>query len=97
MLFFNSNIRNIGQRGRVNMNNVKRIYVEKKSGFDIEAQTLYRDLKYNLGIKGLEYVRILNRYDVEGITDDEYRACRDTIFSEPPVDIVYDEEFALKD
>jgi len=97
MLFFNSNIRNIGQRGRVNMNNVKRIYVEKKSGFDIEAQALYRDLKYNLGIKGLEYVRILNRYDVEGITDDEYRACRDTIFSEPPVDIVYDEEFALKD
>jgi len=78
------------------MDNVRRIYVEKKEGFDIEAQAFFRDLKYNLGIKGLEYVRILNRYDVEGITDDEYRACRDTIFSEPPVDKVYDEEFDLR-
>lgn len=79
------------------MSKVKRIYVEKKAGFDIEAQAIYRDLKYNLGIKGLEYVRLLNRYDVEGITDDEYRMCRNIIFSEPPVDMVYDEDFILKD
>ena len=50
---------------RITMSKVKRIYVEKKAGFDIEAQAIYRDLKYNLGIKGLEYVRLLNRYDVE--------------------------------
>jgi len=74
---------------------VKRIFVEKKKGFDIEAQSLFRDLKYNLGIKGLEYVRIINRYDVEGITEEEYILSRDTIFSEPPVDKVYDEVFIV--
>jgi len=73
------------------MENVKRIYVEKKCGFDIEASGLYSDLKDNLGIKGLQSVRIVNRYDVEGITKDEYEAARCTIFSEPPVDLVYDE------
>ncbi|NSW89391.1 MAG: phosphoribosylformylglycinamidine synthase [Firmicutes bacterium] len=76
---------------------VRRIFVEKKKGFDIEAQALYKDLKYNLGIKSLEYVRIINRYDVEGISEEEYEASRNTIFSEPPVDIIYDEVFTLKE
>ena len=74
------------------MSKVKLIYVEKKAGFDIEAQAIYRDLKYNLGIKGLEYARLLNRYDVEGMTDDEYMVCRNIIFAEPPVDMVYVED-----
>ncbi|MCX7749720.1 MAG: phosphoribosylformylglycinamidine synthase [Clostridia bacterium] len=72
--------------------NVRRIFVEKKSGFDVEAQGLYRDLKENLGINGLRAVRIINRYDVEGISDEEYNLARNTIFSEPPVDLVFDEE-----
>jgi phosphoribosylformylglycinamidine synthase len=76
---------------------VRRIFVEKKKGFDIEAQALYRDLKYNLGIKGLEYVRVINKYDVEGISEEEYMASRNTIFSEPPEDIVYDEAFPVDD
>ncbi len=71
---------------------IKRIYVEKKKPFDIEAEHLFYDLKENLGIKQLTGVRVLNRYDISGITDDEYTAARNTIFSEPPVDIVYDEE-----
>jgi len=79
------------------MSKVRRILVEKKKGFDVEAQALYRDLKYNLGIKGLKYVRVINRYDVQGLSDEEYMACRNTIFSEPPVDVVYDEEFPLRD
>jgi len=70
---------------------VRRIYVEKKTGFDVEAQSLYRDLKENLGIRGLTGVRIINRYDISGITDEEYAKSRSTIFSEPTVDYVYDE------
>mgnify|MGYP001175485342 FL=1 len=79
------------------MSKVRRIFVEKKKGFDVEAQALYRDLKYNLRIEGLKYVRIINRYDVQGLSDEEYVACRNTIFSEPPVDMVYDEEFPISD
>jgi len=76
---------------------VRRIYVEKKKGFDIEAQSLYRDLKENLGIKGLEALRLLNRYDVSGISGEEYEKSRCTIFSEPPVDYAYDEELDIRD
>lgn len=69
----------------------KRIYVEKKRGFDVEAHSFYNDLKENLGIKGLKGVRIVNRYDISGVSDEEYARARNTIFSEPPVDNVYDE------
>ena len=72
-------------------NAVRRIYVEKKPGFDVEAHTFYCDLKENLGITGLAAVRIVNRYDISGISDAEYAKARNTIFSEPPVDYVYDE------
>ncbi len=74
---------------------VKRIFVEKRPGFDVEARGLYFDLKENLGIKGLEAVRIVNRYDIAGISSDEYDSARSIIFSEPPVDIVYDEDLPV--
>jgi phosphoribosylformylglycinamidine synthase len=70
---------------------VKRIYVEKKPGYDIEAQGLYNDLKENLALSKLEGLRIINRYDISGITDEEYKRSRSIIFSEPPLDLVYDE------
>ena len=70
---------------------VKRIYVEKKPGYDIEAQGLYSDLLENLGIKGLEGLRVINRYDISGITDEEYLKSRPIIFAEPPLDLVFDE------
>ena len=75
------------------MANVRRIYVEKKKGFDVEATHLMKDLKDNLSISGLSEVRLVHRYDVEGITDEEYSAARNLIFSEPPVDYAYDEEY----
>ena len=77
------------------MENVKRIYVEKKSGFDVEAQEVLADLRENLNLKGLKNVRIINRYDVEGITDEEYAKARCLIFSEPPVDNAYDEKIEI--
>ena len=68
------------------MSHVKRIFVEKKAGLDIAAKNLFRDLRDNLGIKALTAVRLLNRYDVEGISGSEYAAVRDIVFAEPPVD-----------
>ncbi|MCL6547074.1 MAG: hypothetical protein K6T61_17815, partial [Bryobacteraceae bacterium] len=70
---------------------VRRIFVEKKKGFDVEANGLFSDLKENLGISGLKSVRVINRYDVEGISESEYMDSRNTIFSEPTVDMVSDE------
>ncbi|MCX8131100.1 MAG: phosphoribosylformylglycinamidine synthase [Clostridia bacterium] len=77
------------------MGSVKRIFVEKKKGYDVETKGLYKDFKNNLGINGLKSVRIVNRYDVEGISDDVYQKSRNIIFSEPPVDSVYDEKIEL--
>ena len=51
------------------MENVRRIYVEKKNGFDVEAKGVLADLKEKLSLKGLKDVRIINRYDVSGVSD----------------------------
>ncbi len=75
------------------MASIRRIYVEKKQGCNIEAARLYDDLKENLELKGLEDVRILIRYDIEGLDDKHFEECKTTIFSEPPVDIVYEEKY----
>ena len=76
---------------------VNRVYAEKKDGFDVEAATLAKEFQDQLGIKGLKKIRILNRYDVEGISQDVYQQAKTIIFSEPAVDFVYDEEVDLKD
>ncbi|MEG0752886.1 MAG: phosphoribosylformylglycinamidine synthase [Angelakisella sp.] len=68
---------------------VYRIYVEKKKGFDVEAQGLYGEIRSLLGIKSLTALRILNRYDVEGISPDLFTSCVHTVFSEPQVDTTY--------
>ncbi|NLN64123.1 MAG: phosphoribosylformylglycinamidine synthase [Clostridiaceae bacterium] len=70
---------------------VRRIYVEKKPGFDIHAQKLFVEITDNLEIKGLERVRSIIRYDVEGITEVDYEKAKTTIFSEPPIDLIYEE------
>ena len=67
---------------------VYRIYVEKKPGFDGEARQLQNELTSLLGIGSLTGLRLLNRYDVEGISEQLFRQCVDTVFSEPPVDSV---------
>jgi len=73
---------------------VKRVYVEKKQGFNIEAHGLFADLRDNLSISGLQGVRTINRYDISGITDEEFEKSRYIIFAELPVDIL-DEETLL--
>ena len=75
------------------MNQVFRCYVQKRSGFDVEARSLCRDLREQLDVKGLASVAILNRYDVEGISPAVYEQARQAVFSEPQVDAVYDEGF----
>ncbi len=67
---------------------VSRIYVEKKPPFAVEAASVLSDLKTSLQIAGLTGVRVLNRYDVEGLDDETFRTASATIFSEPPVDTV---------
>lgn len=78
-----------------NMEQVRRIYVEKKAGFDVEARSVLADLRENLSLDSLKRVRIVNRYDVSGISDEEYSRARGLIFSEPPVDNAYDEELPV--
>jgi phosphoribosylformylglycinamidine synthase len=71
---------------------VRRIFVEKKDDYAVSARDLFNDIRENLGIRNLKKLRIVNRYDISGITDSEYNSAKNTIFSEPPVDITYDEE-----
>ena len=67
---------------------VYRIYVEKKAGLTFEANGLKDDLKKFLGIKGLEGLRILNRYDAENISEELFSYAVKTVFSEPQLDNV---------
>jgi phosphoribosylformylglycinamidine synthase len=76
---------------------VFRCFVEKKDGFNGASQSLKKDLTENLGISGIENVRILIRYDIEGISEQEYEAAKTTIFSEPPVELIHDEQIELAD
>ena len=69
---------------------VYRIYVEKKPGFDGEAQGLLHELVDLVGIQNLTGLRLLNRYDVEGIDAVLFQQAVPTVFSEPPVDATYD-------
>ena len=68
---------------------VFRIYIEKKEPYAVEAKSVLSDLQRTLGIKNLEKVRLFNRYDVEEISEKDYKNARDIIFSEPPVDEYY--------
>ena len=73
---------------------VRRIYVEKKQDYAVKAKELKDQIKDYLGIK-TEAVRVLVRYDMEGVSDDTYSKAKVTVFSEPPIDIVYEESFPM--
>ena len=73
---------------------VSRVYVEKKPGFDVEAKQLLAELRTILQIETLTGVRLVNRYDVEGISDELFQQCVPTVFSEPQSD---DVSFELPD
>ena len=66
---------------------VSRVYVEKKPGFDGEAQALAHELRDILGIERLRGLRLVNRYDAEGISDELFEQCVPTVFSEPQSDV----------
>lgn len=74
---------------------VKRIYVQKKLGFDVEQTDLLNDIRENLQISNLEKIVILNRYDVEGISDEVFEKAKGTIFSEPQVDNYFVEDYPV--
>ncbi len=74
---------------------IRRIFVEKKSGFNVEGKHLLEDLKENLGADALENLRIIHRYDVDNISEVAYQKALFTIFSEPPVDNLKEEAFDM--
>ncbi|MDY3920050.1 MAG: phosphoribosylformylglycinamidine synthase [Candidatus Limivivens sp.] len=77
------------------MSNVRRVYVEKKPAFAVQAKELRHEIHSYLGIQAVTGVRVLIRYDVENISDEVFaKACR-TVFSEPPVDTLYEESFEI--
>lgn len=78
------------------MSKVKRIYVEKKAEYAVKAAELLTEIKDYLGIS-VEGVRVLVRYDIENISEETYAKALGTVFSEPPVDILYEENFTKKD
>ena len=75
------------------MSQVRRIYVEKKEAFAGNARELHSEIKNYLGINEVTGVRVLIRYDVENISDEIFEAACSSVFSEPPVDILYKETF----
>jgi len=77
------------------MTAIRRLFVEKLPPFAVEAARLLHDLRENLGMPALAGVRLVVRYDVEGLSDADLEAARWTVFAEPPVDSVFDEELPL--
>lgn len=75
------------------MSKVKRVYVEKKQPFAVTAKELTEDIKGYLKMDALKEVRVLVRYDVENLSEDTYKTALNSVFSEPPVDDVYEETF----
>lgn len=78
------------------MAKVYRVFVEKKKGNDIEASQTLADLRNNVGITALEELRIINRYDAQGLSEEEFQESVSTILSEPNLDNVY-YEFSVDD
>lgn len=75
---------------------VRRIFVEKKSEYAVESQKLLHDLRLGLNLKNVDGIRIVNCYDVSGISDEEYERSKVTVFSEKNVDNIYEENFKSK-
>ena len=79
------------------MENVKRIYVEKKEPYAVKAKELKEEIRSYLGITKLANVRVLIRYDIEHVSDETYKSALGVVFSEPPVDILYEEKFPMNE
>ena len=79
------------------MSGVKRVFVEKKKPYAVKAKELHDEITGYLGIKTITDVRELIRYDIENLSDETYEKSLTTVFSEPPVDNVYEMDFEHKD
>ena len=77
------------------MGNVRRVYAEKKPAYAVAAKELQSEIKSYLGIKTVTGVRVLIRYDIENVSEETYKKALGTVFFEPPVDDVYEENFEL--
>ena len=75
------------------MSGVKRVFVEKKKPYAVKAKELHDEIAGYLGIKTISQVRVLIRYDIENLSEETYTQALTTVFSEPPVDDVYEMEF----
>jgi len=79
------------------MLDIRSVFVEKKNGFNVEAQSLLNDFKDNLGVAGLENVRLINKYIISDISQEYYNKALHTIFSEATVDVVYESELPMNE
>ena len=77
------------------MGNVRRVYVEKKAPYAVKARELEEEISSFLGIDSVSRVRVLIRYDVENISEETYQKALSCVFSEPPVDVLFEENFDL--
>ena len=75
---------------------VKRLYVEKKKPYAVAASKLAKEIKNYLGLDNVTDVRVLIRYDIENVSDDTFERAKRTVFSEAPVDDLYEEEYDAK-
>ena len=78
------------------MMNIRCVFVEKKKGFDVEAQSLLSDFKSNLRMDNLQEVRVINKYILGAVSEEYYKKALNTIFSELTVDRVYEETLPLE-
>lgn len=79
------------------MSRVRRIYAEKRPGYDVAARQLCQELREALGTDAIDRVRLFQRYDVEGLSDAAFESARGIIFSEPNADVLYDENLPQMD
>ncbi len=79
------------------MPKVIRIFVEKRQGMNIVAKQTKWDLRHNLGIRNIQELRFVNRYDIEGLTKEEFNKAKNIILSEPNQDIIYEETLPVDD
>ena len=77
------------------MSNVRRVYVEKKPAFAVTAKELKHEVKHYLNITSVTGIRVLVRYDVENVSEETYQKALLSVFSEPPVDDIYEEHFEM--
>ena len=79
------------------MSEVIRIFVEKKDGFNVLAKQTIWDIRHNLGMKSVEDLRYIVRYDLEGLTKEEYDKAKTIVLSEPNADVIYEETLPVED